>query len=608
MSAERLSRLLEPLIERVTRRPRLAAVLLALVLALPGALVPFMTDDHIHQIIIEDWLGRAESGYRLFRDASGPLGMANVFVFFQDNPELNRSAIAAAEVPWWTHPEITLTFWRPLASASHVLDYVTFGRFAPAHHLHNIAWYLALVAAWGTLVRRALPGAAAVLATLLFAMDEVHWLAVTWTANRNALIAATLGLLGLLAHLRWREDGWKPGLPLSVAGFGAALLGGEAALGVFGYLGAYQLFGARGDVKSRAIGLAPGLLVGLTWAAFYKTMHFGAHGSGLYLDPTREPLAYLAAIAVRLPTLLASQLGGLTADIAIINPSILPVSIGYGVACVAVAAWLLRRAWPSLTAEEQRGMRWLIPGGLLAMLPVMATFPLDRLLLLPSLAGSAVVAVCLRRCWQAWKEDGPAVWKWMAVPVGGVHVVMAGLTWLGMSAIFGLALPQMVGAIAAPFLADDLSDERVFIINGSDPMLSIYLPLSILWQGRPAPRAWIPLTMAPFEHTVTRTAEDRLELDLGEGRMLGSTFEQLVRRPENDPFQIGDVVNLDVMAIEILDMDGVYPTRVGFTFDSALEDEHNRFYAWRDGALAPVAPPAVGEQLIIPWTPGPMGL
>jgi len=603
-----LVRLLSPLIAIVAQRPRLTALLLALLLALPGALVPFMTDDHIHQIILEDWLGRTESGYALFQDASGPLGMVNLFTFFQDDPALNQAAIAAAEVPWWTHPEITITFWRPLSSATHLLDYVTIGRLAPAHHLHNIAWYLALVAAWGTLVRRSLPSTAAALATILFAIDEVHWLAVTWTANRNALIAATLGILGLLAHLRWREDGWKPGLPLSMLGFGAALLGGEAALGVFGYLGAYQLFGARGGLKSKAIGLAPGLLIGLVWAAFYKAMHFGAHGSGLYLDPTREPLAYLAAAITRVPTLLGSQLGGLPADLWLFTPPIRPVSLLYGVTCIAVAVWLLRRAWPTLAEGERRGLSWLIPGGLFALMPVLATFPLDRLLLLPSLAGSAVVAVCLRLCWRAWRDGGAASLKWMTLPVGAVHVVMAGTTWLSMSAIFTVLLAPRAAAVAEPLLAEDFTDQRVFVINGSDPLLSIYLPLMLVWEGRPAPDAWIPLTMAPFKHELIRTAPDRLEVALGEGRMLGSAFEQLTRRPENDPYQVGDVVQLDMLTIEILALDGVYPTRVGFTFEGPLEEERNHFYAWRDGALTPVTPPAVGETLSIPWSPGPMGL
>ena len=92
------------------------------------------------------------------------------------------------------------------------------------------------------------------LALLVFTLDSSHTWPVAWIANRNALVAAVPALLGLVAHLRWREQGWRPGLPLSMLGLGVGLLGGEAALGVFAYVGAYELVGARGGCAAeRAI-------------------------------------------------------------------------------------------------------------------------------------------------------------------------------------------------------------------------------------------------------------------------------------------------------------------------------------------------------------------
>ncbi len=604
--------MLDRLIDAVLRRPIAAALVMALVLALPTTAVPFIIDDYIHQVILDDWTGFRESSYLLFRDAADPFGLLNLFVFFQDDPERNLQAVRATEVPWWTHPEITISFWRPLTSATHLLDYLSFGRQAAFHHLHNISWYLLLVAAWGMLVRRAMPGAAGAsavaLATVLYAVDDAHFMAVGWTANRNALVAAAFGLLGLIAHLRWREEGWKPGLPLSVAGFVLALLGGEAALGVFGYLGAYQLFGARGRFRDRALGLAPGLAVGLGWAVFYKAMHFGARGSGLYLDPTREPLAYASAALVRIPTLLGSQFGAFPADLWLFRPVIRPFSVSYGLICIVVAAMLLRAAWPGLSPGERRGLRWLIPGGLFSILPVIATFPLDRLLLLPSLAGSAVVAVSLRHCWRAWREGGAAWLRGLLIPIAGLHLVLSSLTWFGQAGFYGIFLQGRIQPVVDALLEQDLSERQLFLVNGSDPLLAIYLPVMLFWNGAPSMGGWVPMSMAPYDHRLTRTAEDTLELEVVDGHMLGSAFEQLLRRPESVPYTIGDTVELNIATVEILALDGVYPTRVAFTFPEALEEGPYDFLIWQGEALAPLKLPAVGETLEIPWTLGPMGL
>ena len=48
-------------------------------------------------------------------------------------------------------------------------------------------------------------------------------------------------------------------------------------------------------------------------------------------------------------------------------------------------AGLSRRLWPHLEPAEKRALSWLVPGALLSLLPVLATFPMDRLLVLPSI-------------------------------------------------------------------------------------------------------------------------------------------------------------------------------------------------------------------------------
>ena len=102
-------------------------------------------------------------------------------------------------------------------------------------------------------VSAALAGTGGVPALFLFAVDESHLFAALWLANRNALVAAVPVLFGLCAHLRWREDGWRWGLPLSLGGYVVGLLGGETALGALAYLAA-----SRGIRRARPAGPARG--------------------------------------------------------------------------------------------------------------------------------------------------------------------------------------------------------------------------------------------------------------------------------------------------------------------------------------------------------------
>ena len=98
-----------------------------------------------------------------------------------------------------------------------------------------------------------------------------------------------------MAHLRWREERWRPGLPLSLLGFAVGLAAGEVALSVLAYLFAYELFAAPGTPKARVRALCPTALILIAYLLHYRLAGYGAAASGLYLDPFRSPLEYLAA-------------------------------------------------------------------------------------------------------------------------------------------------------------------------------------------------------------------------------------------------------------------------------------------------------------------------
>ena len=108
--------------------------------------------------------------------------------------------------------------------------------------MHNVAWLAGLVAVTALLYRRliAIPMIAG-LATLLYVLDDAHGMPAAFLANRNAMVAASFGVLSLWLHDRFRRDGWAPGAMLSPLAFLAALLGGEIGIGIAPYLLGYRI-------------------------------------------------------------------------------------------------------------------------------------------------------------------------------------------------------------------------------------------------------------------------------------------------------------------------------------------------------------------------------
>src|SRR5262249_6598326 len=157
---------------------------------------------------------------------------------------------------------------------------------------------------------------------------------------------------GLLAHLRWREQGWRPGLPLSLAGYALGLLGGETALQAMAYLFAYELFGRGGRVRERLLALVPAGLLLAVYFATYRALGFGARGHEQYLDPLAEPARFLVGAMTRLPTLLADLLAGMPADLWAALPGLRPVFVAVGAGAFAAVGGLLAFVWRQLDAAE----------------------------------------------------------------------------------------------------------------------------------------------------------------------------------------------------------------------------------------------------------------
>jgi hypothetical protein len=240
-----------------------------------------------------------------------------------------------------------------------------------------------------------------VLALALYAFDDARGPVVGWIANRNALIALALALPVIVAHDRWRRDGWQAGRWLAPAAYALSLGAGESSLAIVAYLAAHALWLDKAPWKDRIIALAPYALITLAWRVLYVKLGYGVAGSGIYLDPGSQPGAFLAAAAPRIAFLLAGQLAGIWSDGASVYPVIgatavmLAIALGLLTAIGLACARLLRR---DPTA------RFFATGMVLAAVPIASTFPADRLLsfvgISSAMAGSA--AACASPSRSAW--------------------------------------------------------------------------------------------------------------------------------------------------------------------------------------------------------------
>jgi hypothetical protein len=293
------------------------------------------------------------------------------------------------------------------------------------------------------------------------------------------------------------------------------------------------------------------------------------------------------------------QFLGSTADLWLLLQSARPVLVTIGVLAVVVMLALTRAVWPTLEANERVGLRWLGVGAAMSVVPVLATFPLNRLLLMPSIGGSAFLALVL---WRGWKAEAH-VPRFGARLLFFTTVVLGLVSWPVTCVAMKVVGAEQVRSSLDTTLTDAQLSGRVFIFVAPDPLGSLYVPMVRMWNHKPVARAFITLSFAPYAHRLTRTALDTVELEVVEGRMLETVFEQLMRSSKY-PVPVGLRVRLDGAWLTVLSLDRGLPSRVQVQFDVNPEQGDYLLAKWQDGQLAPLTLPAVGQSLELPRLPG----
>jgi hypothetical protein len=410
------------------------------------------------------------------------------------------------------------------------------------------------------------------------------------------LITALFGVLCLDAHLRARSEGSTPKLLWAYALYATALASGESAAAIAGYLCAHALCVERTRIGQRLRLIAPYVVTTLVWRVLYTRAGYGAIGSGLYIDPARDPSAYALALLERAPVLVLGQFLAPPAEFYSVWPADWARAL-LVFACV-VCVCLCIAFWP-LIKRDRVAQFWLL-GALASLVPAASTYPHNRQLMFTSFGALGLLA-------QLWHlhvielgNRAPTRLLRFSQGIGGLvfvaHSVISPLV-LPLSTC-GIAVTSQLQAARTALGSDSAGHDAVFI-NAPDYFAVKLAQLSLRIAHRPLPRRLRALSIGPEHITVQRTAASTLELTYAEG-ILSTPFMELYR-DRHIPMRVGETIELEGLSIQVLELTADQrASRVRFSFDSALEADQFRFYAWNQGHFEPYTPPAIGAQHALP--------
>lgn len=578
---------------------------LAFAVLSPAIRLGWLLDDHIHMASLA-----ALPQLPMLRRTPFDL-----FHLVRDHWSLNSGFL-----PWWISPELRVSFMRPLTGLTHAFDFALWREQPHWIHVHSLLWMAAIVVLAAHLYRRLAPLPlapwAAGLAGLAFALDDAHAIPAGWIADRYALVAGLFAIAAILAHDRWRRDGWKPGSWLAPLFLGLGLLGGESALAGLAYLVSYAVFVDSGNPRDRLRSLAPSALVGAAWALAYRLLGFGSSHSAIYIDPGHDPLGYGRALLERAPLLLMGQLGFPPSDLA--STASRPVALGLVLFAVAGLALFTVLAWPLLRRE--RLARFWALGMALSLLPVCATFPSDRLLLLPGLGGMALMACFVADALGGTGGTRPPAYRRLARPFACILLILhlALAPFVGFESMGTLrALHNLSQRISATFPADaPIAGQHAIVIHPPTFYFTGLAEVMHALEGRPLPARSFTLASGIYPlaieridaHTLVVRPDGGFLLRPGAGprgrplpallpsRVLQS-FDWLVRDAD-EPFPAQPFLH-DGIRIEILERtEDARPAAVSFRFPAPLEDPRWRWVRWsRAAGFSAVEPPRIGQSV-----------
>lgn len=347
------------------RRLFALALALGVLLQIPTLWAGFFADDYVHQLALREG----------FTDM--PIPRWNLFDF-GTAADWGTPGHLQAALPWWTSPDWKVRFFRPLSSASTVLDHALSGEHAFGYHVTSVlAWLALLVLTRKLYLALGLDGPTAALGVLILAVSDASAVPVGWVANRNALLGALFAVAAVLGALRQR---WILAFVLAL---GAALCkeSGAAAFLVVSCLSWW-----RGGPRSRWIACT-GVVCFCAYTGALMACGYGAQCL-FYATPWTEPGRFASNALLLFTGGLLSFLGPLPLDLALWMPG-----------ARAAFTWIgIGLGWPLLVwvARAIHGLCGAFPlaaWSVLFLLPQAGAVCADRLLFEPSIGVAGLLAL-----------------------------------------------------------------------------------------------------------------------------------------------------------------------------------------------------------------------
>jgi hypothetical protein len=576
-------------------------IALGLMLLIPLALaLPPTLDDAFHALLFAHALPcdthHASQGFLLEQ-----------FVFLDGDAARTLCLTQSTGMPWWIHEQLQIAFFRPLTSVTHWIDLQLWYNSSWLPHLHSLLLYLLAIWLFHRFHRELSGNAAWVaLATLLFTVDLGHLTAVTWIANRSALIALIFLLTSLLCLERFNSRARTQWLILSCLMWTGALFSAEMGLGGLAYLGAYCLILGRQSLWQR-IGLTGlYLAIGLGWFLGYKMMGFGATQSAYYTDPSAGLGNFAGLLAARAPYSYFLAWSGLPTSVFHNNSYILPATaIAISLLFLCLLAIVL---WQRFRHDRQIWF-WLL-GSLGSLLPIGAAFPHERNLVIVSLGVIALLARLTVTVFAAPSQNHPTgrfdllvkpmVFLLVVIHLF-IHPLVIGLS--GLSTALQQSRPDSRYRESSALVESALSQNRIpVLIHATTAVQLPTLVLNAYWQSPDIAGTAYMLSAAQPSLEVTRTGSHELEIRTVNGLLptLAGARYNLIFGPNTYQPALMERDYQD-MRFEVLSVaENGYPQH----FRVHLKQELTR-YQWlisQSGRLEVVALPEIGQTVHFPKT------
>jgi hypothetical protein len=557
-------------------------VFLGCFLYLPAVRTPFLLDDYLHASMVAGDTGLQRGPFDLYD-----------FV----NDADRASMLDRGLLPWWTHPHLTIRFFRPLSSLLRWMELRGLGVSPSAillMHLHSLLWWLLAVLAVRALYQRSLAPRAALFATAIFALGPWHLLPIAWLANREVLLCTAIGIPSLSSYLRFRDERRARDALLAALGFLVAFGCGEYAFCLGGYVLADELLRRGESPLKRALSLLPFALPAAAYLVVRRLIGYGTYGSSFYADPLSEPRKLLMVAPRRLLALIAESWCTLGTDAWGTDASRTTIAVVVLVMGLLLVVPILRTLRALEEPMRARGARLLV-GSLLALIPVLPAVPAPRVLGMSAIGMAAMVGLLLDH---AWFPSTPPLRRGYAELTSLVATLMGFLQLVhGPVATFlagkDLRASAEYYAYTSRRLAAHLAKEgrgEIQVLRGAAG--AFFGPFAFAIAGSP-PVRWRVLAQASHV-LVVRTDERTLELRAPPKEALYPEGAGNLFRDAGTPAQVGDHYALPGLTVTILQVNEHGPTRARVRYDRPLDDAAYAFIDERVDGLHVSKLPRVG--------------